>query len=388
MYDTSKPGYKERLKKMSNELIKLSNATKALAEARTLDEVSKIRDIARAAEVYAKAAKLGEQAINSAIEIRLRAERKAGEMLVQMGFSRGGSKFREGTLKPLGIDKKQSSSWKKVASIPDKQFEASVSRAIGEGTKLSQAYILREYNKTKRKDSTKAARVSRLASGATREIYKDSMENIVPKLGYFDLIVADPPYNVTKIDWDDLGGREEFLSVTEEWINVCINALNDDYHMFWFCSPKYAADIEILFRDLGLPIQSRLIWHRKNMSMGSKARNKFVDSYEIILHVGTYELNFPDEWSDAWFDVQTFAVPQTNFKDQKVHPTQKPEALIRRIVEFGSFPGGRILDPFAGSGVTGAVCPSDRSCVLIEREEKYVKVIEEWLGQPRQESIK
>jgi len=134
MYDTSKPGYKERLKKMSNELIKLSNATKALAEARTLDEVSKIRDIARAAEVYAKAAKLGEQAINSAIEIRLRAERKAGEMLAQMDKNPGtrpskedGGTMREppsgvSTLASLGIDKKQSSNWQKVASIPDKQF--------------------------------------------------------------------------------------------------------------------------------------------------------------------------------------------------------------------------------------------------------------------------
>lgn len=97
------------------------------------------------------------------------------------------------------------------------------------------------------------------------------------------------------------------------------------------------------------------------------------------------KLNFPKKWSDAWFDVQIFAVPQTNFKDCKLHPTQKPEDLIRRLIQFGSYPGDEILDPFAGSGTTGAACPDDRTVTLIEQEEEYIKIIENRLGTKRQE---
>jgi len=95
----------------------------------------------------------------------------------------------------------------------------------------------------------------------------------------------------------------------------------------------------MILRSLVLDIQSRVVWHRRNMAMGSHARFKFIDTWEMIFHCGNREMNFPDKWSEAWFDVQTFAAPQTNFEDTKLHPTQKPIELITRLVEFGSFPG-------------------------------------------------
>ena len=208
------------------------------------------------------------------------------------------------------------------------------------------------------------------------KLFKGDMLDIIPSLGKFDLVVTDPPYGVLDIEWDVLD--------TENWLDTIIPHLEDKYNLFWFCAPKYAADIEIIFRQKGLNIQSRIVWHRRNMAMGSASKNKFIDTWEMILHAGNRELNFPSDWSDAWFDVQTFAVPQTNFSDKKLHPTQKPEALIQRLVEFGSYPDDRILDPFAGSGTTGAICPDDRECTLIEREEGYAGIIEGRLGIKRQ----
>ena len=209
------------------------------------------------------------------------------------------------------------------------------------------------------------------------KLYKGDMQIILDSLPVkFDLVVTDPPYGVTDWEWDELH--------TREWLNAVIPHLQDEYNLFWFVSPKYAADTEAIFKELGLPIQSRIVWHRRNMAMGSQAKNKFIDTWEMILHAGNRELNFPEEWSDAWFDVQTFAVPQTNFTDKKLHPTQKPEGLIERLVEFGSYPGDKILDPFAGSGTTGKVCRDDRECYLIEREEGYVGIIEGRLGVNRQ----
>lgn len=207
------------------------------------------------------------------------------------------------------------------------------------------------------------------------KLIKGDMLNIVPTLGKFDLVVTDPPYGVTDYEWDVLH--------TREWLEAIVPHLSEEYNLFWFCSPRYAADIELDMRSMGLNIQSRVVWSRRNMAMGSAAKNKFIDTWEMILHAGNRELNFPEEWSDAWFDVQTFAVPQTNFTDKKVHPTQKPEELIRRLVEFGSYPGDKILDPFAGSCTTGYVCPGDRECTLIEREDSYVDIAEQRLGVKR-----
>lgn len=216
--------------------------------------------------------------------------------------------------------------------------------------------------------SVRALRV-KIAESSHIALYKGDMLEVLPALATkFDLVVTDPPYGVTDWEWDELH--------TLKWLEGIRPYLQDEYNIFWFCSPRFSADIELIFRKLELPIQSRIVWHRRNMAKGSKAKNKFVDSWEMILHAGNRELNFPEEWSDAWFDVQTFAVPQTNFGDRKMHPTQKPEDLIARLVEFGSYPSDKILDPFAGSGTTGLACPDDRECVLIELEEGYVGITE------------
>ncbi len=193
------------------------------------------------------------------------------------------------------------------------------------------------------------------------------MELIIPTLGKFDLIIADPPYNVTEFEWDKY---DDFIKQTEIWLRICKASLSDKYHLFWFCSPQYSADIEMVFRKLELPIKSRIIWHRRNMSMGSQATSRFIDSWEMIFHSGNTELNMPDKWDSTRFDVQTFAVPQTNFNDTKIHPTQKPLELIKWLVKYGSFDYSRILDPFAGSGTTGAAC-NGNECILIEKNQGY-----------------
>jgi DNA modification methylase len=202
------------------------------------------------------------------------------------------------------------------------------------------------------------------------KLYHGDMLQVLPELGLkFDLVIADPPYGVTDYKWDRLD--------TKRWLQVIIPCLNDKYHLFWFCSPKYAADIEHIFRELGLDIVSRIVWHRRNMAKGSHAKNRFIDTWDMVFHVGNKPLNFPQGWTDAWFDVQIHAVPQTNFQDRKVHPTQKPYDLIRRLVEFGSDLDSMVLDPFAGGGTAGLACQADdRDCVLIELEEGYCGITE------------
>lgn len=356
-----------------------------MAEAKGMDDILHIRDIAEAARVYAKAAKLGLESQNEAADIKIRAERKAGELLANMDKAKGGEHYkttcstaeqvedRLPTYTDLGIDRKEAMRWQAIASLPDVTFEELIVDKKSNGDELTSSAIVHEAKKAKReKEYKKSIEQKKPQFTGKIELYQGDMLNVMPNLDLFDLIVTDPPYGVTEYKWDVLN--------TKQWLDAIIPHLEERYNIFWFCSPSYAADIEYLFREVGLPIQSRIVWHRRNMSMGSAARNRFIDTWEMILHAGTRELNFPAEWSEAWFDVQTFAVPQSNFTDKKLHPTQKPEALIKRLVEFGSYPGDNILDPFAGSGTTGFVCPADRYCTLIEREESYASIIEERLG--------
>ena len=158
---------------MGNELQKLSAATKALAEAKSLDEVTQIRDYAKAAATYATAAKLGRQAQNDAVEVQLLAERKAGEMLAVMPKNPGvrvvGSKPGEAsqvvggtleepptiaTLEDMGITKKESATWQKMADIPEEQFHASMNTVKDKGEKLTATGLLRNAGLFDRKVKT------------------------------------------------------------------------------------------------------------------------------------------------------------------------------------------------------------------------------------------
>ena len=137
---------------MSGALAQIAQAKQALAQARTLDDVLNIRDKAEAVRVYAKASAEGLEAQNYAAEIKLLAERKAGELLAAMEMNKGGRPSSTGdmmslvTLEDLGVDKKQSSRWQKEAAVPDEDFAALVQECNDNGQELTQAALLKRAN--------------------------------------------------------------------------------------------------------------------------------------------------------------------------------------------------------------------------------------------------
>lgn len=138
----------------TNALAKLSAATFALAEARTLGEVKQIMGIAEAARTYARAAKLGLEAANHAAEIKLRAERKAGELLAQLERGKPGprteldsrmesnseyaSVLTENDIAPVTAHR-----WQTAATVPENVFEDFVDRIKRGQAELTSASVLR-----------------------------------------------------------------------------------------------------------------------------------------------------------------------------------------------------------------------------------------------------
>lgn len=220
------------------------------------------------------------------------------------------------------------------------------------------------------------------------KLYKDDALQRIPLLadGSVSLVVTDPPYNVTEHTWDKIGTDDEFLAWTKEWLEVTRPKLAQNYHLFVFCDSQYQARIETLLLDNGWPLKSRIVWEYRNLVKGRDVKDKFICNWQMIFHCGTHALNWPQDWDDRRFAVQTHATPQTNFNEGKVHPTQKPESLIRLFVKLGSAPGDIVLDMFAGGGTTGAACISvgQRQCVLIEQEEQFCQAIEKRLKVSRE----
>lgn len=128
---------------MTNALAKLDKATQMLAEAKTLDEVKEIMDVAEAARVYARAAKLGLEAYNHAAEVKVRAERKAGELLAELNtHQKGGDRKSKSTmdfdrryrdvLEEGKIPDATAYRWQQVADMPELVFEKQLEKMRGE----------------------------------------------------------------------------------------------------------------------------------------------------------------------------------------------------------------------------------------------------------------
>jgi len=168
-------------------LAPLEKATSLLAECRTVSDAVDLRDKARAAEVYAKQAKLGLEAQNHAAEIKLRAERKAGELLATM--DRVNHRPEKGSVvKPfsaeldeMGISKTQSHRWQQIASLPEEDFGELVADANESGKELTSTLVYRAAQSSrkpvngvapKEKTGTISALLMQLDEAVRRELAK------------------------------------------------------------------------------------------------------------------------------------------------------------------------------------------------------------------------
>jgi len=251
----------------------LDSARRALTEAESLEDIKDIRDRAEVLRQYAAQAGAGLEAQNRCAEIKLRAERKAGDVLAETEMDKGGrpkknQSHRATSLKDLDINKSQSARWQQAASIPEDEFEAHIAK-----TKEAQGELT-------------SASVRRLAEGIIRQ---DGRTGIADRQvfaplpsGRFRLIYADPPWRYEHVRTESRAIENHYPTLTWEEIRdyedtggrIVADIAADDCVLFlWSTAPKLWEAMEVL-RGWGFEYRTNLVWVKNSIGMGYWARSQ------------------------------------------------------------------------------------------------------------------
>ncbi|HYC01660.1 MAG TPA: site-specific DNA-methyltransferase [Azospirillaceae bacterium] len=227
-----------------------------------------------------------------------------------------------------------------------------------------------------------------------------------------DLVFADPPYNLqlggdllrpdnSKVDavddhWDQFESFEAYDAFTRAWMKECRRVLKDDGALWVIGSYHNIFRVGSALQDLGFWILNDIVW-RKSNPMPNFRGKRFTNAHETLIWCAkskdakyhfAYEAmkNLNDELqmrSDWLFPLCTGSERLRDANGNKAHPTQKPEALLYRILLSSTKVGDTVLDPFFGTGTTGAVAKRlRRNWIGCEREHGYAK-----LAQARIEAV-
>ncbi len=236
-------------------------------------------------------------------------------------------------------------------------------------------------------------------------IHGDALEAMRTKIAdnSVDLIFADPPYNIGKNfngHLDKWAKDEDYLNWCYEWLDLCIKKLKPNGSFYVMTSTQFMPYFDIYLRNK-LHILSRLVWSYD--SSGVQAKKYYGSMYEPILFCAKDRNNYTFNADDILIEAKTGAkrklidyrktVP-TVYNSEKVpgnvwnfarvryrmdeyenHPTQKPIALLERIIKASSNKGDLVLDPFSGTFTTCFVAKElGRNCIGIDLQEDYIKI--------------
>ncbi len=218
-----------------------------------------------------------------------------------------------------------------------------------------------------------------------------------------DLVFADPPYNLQLAnelyrpdnsrvdavddDWDKFASFAAYDAFTRTWLAACRRVLKPDGSLWVIGSYHNIFRVGTALQDLGFWVLNDVIWRKTNPMPNFRGR-RFTNAHETLIWASTapkarYTFNYEsmkalnDELqmrSDWLFPICSGAERLKQDCGRKTHPTQKPEALLHRIILASSEAGDVVLDPFLGSGTTAVVAKRlGRRFIGIEQDELYAK---------------
>ena len=217
-----------------------------------------------------------------------------------------------------------------------------------------------------------------------------------------DLVFADPPYNLqlqgdlkrpddsrvdaVDDDWDKFSDFAAYDDFTRAWLASCRRVMKPNATLWVIGSYHNIFRVGTMLQDLGFWILNDVIWRKTNPMPNFRGR-RFTNAHETLiwasrdaaarqytfnyeaLKAGNEDIQVRSDWTIA---LCTGEERLKGHDNKKLHPTQKPEALLARVILSSSRPDDLVLDPFCGTGTTGAVAKRlGRRFVGIEREEIY-----------------
>jgi DNA modification methylase len=222
-----------------------------------------------------------------------------------------------------------------------------------------------------------------------------------------DMIFADPPYNLqlrqelwrpnmTRVDavddaWDQFADFATYDQFTREWLNACRRVLKETGTIWVIGTYHNIYRVGALMQDLGFWILNDVVWVKTN-PMPQFRGVRFTNAHETLLwcarsreqkrytfhYHAMKHMNDDKQMRSDWELPLCTGAERLKVNGTKAHTTQKPEALLYRVILASSNPGDVVLDPFFGTGTTGAVARRlNRRYIGIEREQAYVEVARE-----------
>lgn len=215
------------------------------------------------------------------------------------------------------------------------------------------------------------------------------------EINSIDMVFADPPYflsnggksiksgkivSVNKGEWDKKENYKDINAFTFAWLKETYRLLKPTGSIWVSGTFHNIFDVEREMKKIGYKIINIVVWHKSDPPP-LIYKNKFRFSYEFIIWAKKGFKNYFNydemykvdnkEMEDVWL------IPAVQMHEKKhgYHPTQKPEALLERIIKASSKEGDVVLDPFLGSGTTCYVAKKlNRKYIGIEKDEKYYKI--------------
>jgi modification methylase len=221
-----------------------------------------------------------------------------------------------------------------------------------------------------------------------------------------DLIFADPPYNlqlekelwrpnVSKVrqvddEWDQFDTVRAYDEFTRAWLAACRRVLKDEGTLWVIGSYHNIHRVGVLLEELDFWTLNSIVWIKTNPTPNFHGM-RFTNAHETLLwvqkHKGnkyTFNYNFMKnlngelQMRSDWLLPTCVGPERIKLNGERVHNTQKPEALLYRVIAASTNPGDVVLDPFFGTGTTGAVAKRlYRRWIGIEQDQDYVRIARE-----------
>jgi site-specific DNA-methyltransferase (adenine-specific) len=246
--------------------------------------------------------------------------------------------------------------------------------------------------------------LNQIIQGDCREILRSLPENSV------DLVFADPPYNlqlqgelrrpnnslVDAVDdeWDRFASFAEYDAFTRAWLQACRRVLKDTGAIWVIGAYHNIYRVGAILQDLDFWILNDIVWIKHN-PMPNFRGVRFTNAHESLIwaqkqrgarYTFNYQvmkaLNDDLQMRSDWRLPLCTGQERLRVDGQKAHATQKPEALLYRVLLSSTNPGDVVLDPFFGTGTTGAVARKlGRRWIGIERDPGYVELARQRIDQ-------